>query len=298
MSGSASVAESSFCTGPRSARIAGAGIGLRTCHIDEVLREQPAVSWFELLADNHLAEGGLVAAQIETVRARYPLALHCVGMSLAGPDPLDLAYLQRVRDLRDRTEAAWVSDHLCFTAVDGRHYHDLLPFPYTGEALSHVKARVLSVQDFLGEPLVVENVSSYLRFADSSLSEAQFLSELSQETDCLLLLDVNNLYVSHVNHGDDLKDFLAALPLSRVQEIHLAGYERKEGYLLDAHNNRVSAPVWDIYEQVCCSLPQVPSLIEWDNDIPSFGVLMEEASRAQSFATTAAMRQQAPETLL
>lgn len=271
-------------TGPRDLRIAGTGIGLRICHIEQVLNHLPVVPWFELLADNHLAEGGLVAAQVEAVRANYPLTLHCVGINLAGPDPLDLAYLRRVRDLRNRTEAAWVSDHLCFTAVGGHHYHDLLPFPYTHEALRHVTARVLEVQEFLGAPLVVENVSSYLRFADSALGEAEFLAELSMATDCLLLLDVNNLYVNHVNHGDDMDAYLAAFPIDRVQEIHLAGHEPKDGYLLDAHNNRVSQPVWDLYEQVAGYLPQVPSLIEWDNDIPGFEVLMEEADHAASIS--------------
>jgi hypothetical protein len=149
--------------------------GLRTCHVDQVLDALPGVPWFELLADNHLAEGGLTAAHVEAVRTHYPLALHCVGMNLAGPDPLDFAYLRQVRGLRDRAEAAWVSDHLCFTAVDGRHYHELLPFPYSGEALRHVVARVLAVEDFLGEALVVENVSSYLRFADGPMTEAQRL---------------------------------------------------------------------------------------------------------------------------
>ena len=290
MTASVSVGLSDASAAPRDSRISGAGIGLRTCHIEEVLNHLPPVPWFELLADNHLAEGGLVRAQVEAVRAHYPLTLHCVGMNLAGPDPLDRTYLGRVRDLRDRTEAVWVSDHLCFTAADGRHYHDLLPFPYTDEALRHVAARVLEVQDFLGEALVVENVSSYLRFADSSASEAEFLAQLTKATDCGLLLDVNNLYVNQVNHGDDLDAYLAALPLDRVREIHLAGYEPKEGYLLDAHNNRVSAPVWDLYEQVARYLPRIPALIEWDNDIPGFEVLVEEAERAATVATAVRAR--------
>ena len=271
--------------GSRGPGISGVGIGLRTCHIDEVLRNLPGVPWFELLADNHLASGGLVAAQVEAVRDEYPLALHCVDMNLGGADPLDMDYLCKIRDLRNRSAAAWVSDHLCFTAVDGRNYHDLLPVPYTQEALRHIAERVLRVQDFFGERLLVENVSAYLRFAESSLSEAQFLAALAQEADCLLLLDVNNLYVNHVNHGEELHAYLTALPLDRVSEIHLGGYESKEGYLLDAHNNKVSEPVWRLYEQAMELLPGVPTLIEWDNEIPELAVLQAEAERAQRIAS-------------
>lgn len=276
---------------PRShSRIAGAGIGLRTCHIDEVLRERPGVPWFELLADNHLTQGGLVQAHVDAVRSDYPLTLHCVDMNLGGGDPIDLAYLARIRDLRDRCAAAWVSDHLCFTAVDGRNYHDLLPIPYTEEALRRVVDRVVSVQDFLGEPILVENVSSYLRFAESAVTEAQFLRELARDTDCFLLLDVNNLYVNHVNHGDELQTYLDALPLDRVREIHLGGYEPKDGFLLDAHNNPVSEPVWTLCEQVAGLLPDVPVLIEWDNDIPAFPVLRAEAARAEAVLRRAGVR--------
>jgi len=272
-------------------RISGAGIGLRTCHIDQVLRDRPNVSWFELLADNHLATGGLVPAQVEAVRAEYPLALHCVDMNLGGSDPLDLDYLERVRDLRDRSAAAWVSDHLCFTAVDGRNYHDLLPIPYTDEALRRVAERVLTIQDFFGDRLLVENVSSYLRFAESPLTEAQFLRALAQEADCHLLLDVNNLYVNHINHGDELAAYLESLPLDRVREIHLGGYEPKDGYLLDAHNNPVSEPVWALYAQAVGLLPGVPTLIEWDNDIPAFAVLQSEAAKATGIAAPLAERE-------
>lgn len=272
--------------GPR-APIAGAGVGLRSRHIDQILRERPAVSWFELLADNHMADGGLTGAQLDAICARYPVTLHCVGMNLAGTDPLDRDYLRRVRALRDRSAAAWVSDHLCFTAHDGRHYHELLPFPYTEESLAHVAGRVLAIQDLLGERLVVENVSCYLRFADSTLSEAQFLAELGSLTDCLLLLDVSNLYVNQINHGEDPDAVLAALPLGRVREVHLAGHERKDGWLLDAHNAPVSAPVWALYARAARLLPEVPVLIEWDSDIPPLSVLLEEAARAEALRSQA-----------
>ncbi|NBC49756.1 MAG: DUF692 family protein [Gammaproteobacteria bacterium] len=262
--------------------IAGAGIGLRHCHLEQVLRERPSVPWLELLADNHLAAGGLDHAGLEAISVRYPLTLHCVGMNLAGCDPLDRTYLHQIRALRERTGATWVSDHLCFTAHNRRHYHELLPFPYTEEALRHVSERVLAVQDLLQAPLVVENVSAYLRFSDSSLSEAEFLAALTRATDCELLLDLNNLYVNHVNHGDDVDAYLAALPLARVREVHLAGHAVKPGYLLDAHNDRVSPPVWALFRRLVQALPELPVLIEWDNDIPALPVLLAEAERART----------------
>jgi len=267
-------------SGDRS--IAGAGIGLRHCHLEQVLRERPPVPWLELLADNHLADGGPERAWLDALGAHYPLTLHCVGMNLAGCDPLDRTYLQRIRALRERTGAAWISDHLCFTAHERRHYHELLPFPYTDEALRHVSERVKAVQDQLQAPLVVENVSAYLRFTDSTLSEAQFLAALTRATGCELLLDLNNLYVNHVNHGDDIDAYLAALPLARVREVHLAGHAVKPGYLLDAHNDHVSPPVWALFRRLVRALPAVPVLIEWDNDIPALPVLLAEAERART----------------
>ena len=260
--------------------VTGTGIGLRTPHIHEVLSTQPSTPWFELLGDNHFAEGGLVPRQVEAVAERYPLTLHFVGMNVAGADPLDLQYLKRVRRLADISRPAWISDHLCFTACHGRHYHDLLPIPYTEEALRHITARVQYIQEYLAEPLILENVSAYLRYRESALTEAQFLAELAQGTGCGVLLDVNNLYVNHVNHGDDVSAYLDALPMDAVREIHLAGYEDKGEFLLDAHNNRVSEPVWALYEQVARHAPDAPALIEWDLDIPAFEALREEAARA------------------
>ena len=278
--------------GPAGQLPAGAGIGLRHCHIDAVLLERPSIPWLELLADNHFANGGPTLVQVDAVARHYPLTLHCVGMNLAGTDPLDPDYLRRVDDLRRRSAAAWVSDHLCFTAIDGRHYHELLPFPYTESTLCHVAARIQRVQERLGMPLVVENVSSYLRFRDSALTETEFLAELSARTDCGLLLDVNNLYVNQANHGDDLDAALAALPPARVQELHLAGFAQRDGWLLDAHGAPVAEPVWALYERVlrwlaAASVGPVPTLIEWDNDIPELGVLRGEAARADAVAAQA-----------
>lgn len=258
----------------------GAGIGMRSQHVNELLDQGTDVPWFELLADNHLAPGGIVPAQVQAMAERWPLTLHCVGMNLGGQDGLDWEYLQSIRELASRTHAAWVSDHLCFTACHGRQFHDLLPVPYTDEAMRHIAERVAQIQEFLGQPLVIENVSAYLRFRQSAMTEAQFLNQLVAQTGCEILLDINNLYVNHVNHGDDVMAYLDTLPLNAVREVHLAGYEDKGHYLLDAHNHRVSAPVWDLYEKIHPQIAHVPVLIEWDNDIPAFAELREEALRA------------------
>lgn len=260
--------------------IAGAGIGLRSTHIAEVLEHRPPVPWFELLADNHLASGGLIPAQVGAVREHYPLTFHCVGLSLAGCDPLDTGYLRAVKRLMADFEPAWVSEHLCFSRVAGHHYHDLLPIPYTEEALEHVAARIRQVQDFLGQRLLVENVSSYLQFSESTLSEAQFLRALVERADCELLLDINNLFVNAHNHGFDADACLDAMPFERVREIHLAGYEDRGSYLLDAHNARVSPGVWALYQRALRHCGDVPTLIEWDYALPEFAVLQAEAGRA------------------
>lgn len=262
--------------------IQGAGVGLRTAHIDEILQTCPEVPWFEILADNHTARGGLVPAQLTAVRENYPLTFHCVGMSLAGSDPLDWDYLAMIKHMATTYEPAWLSDHLCFTRFGEHHYHDLLPVPYTAQSLAHVSRRIEQIQDFLGRRLLVENVSSYLEFTASEMDEADFLAALLHDTDCDLLLDINNIYVSACNHGFDPIDYLERLPLARVREIHLAGYDDRGDYLLDAHNNPVAAPVWTLYAHVIQKIPGTPTLIEWDNDLPALSVLLGEAQRADA----------------
>lgn len=261
--------------------LAGTGLGLRSAHVDRILSEHPPVPWFEILADNHTAPGGLIPRQLAAVRADYPISLHCVGMSLGGTDPLDFAYLGTIKRLIQTYQPAQVSDHLCFSSHASHQYHDLLPLPYTEEALLHVGDRIRRVQDFLGVRLLVENVSSYLTYRHSTLSEAEFLAALARSADCDLLFDVNNAYVNEFNQGAPAGDFLRQLPLERIREIHLAGYEDKGDYLIDAHNNRVSDPVWALYADVIQQLPDVPVLIEWDNDLPALEVLLDEAARAE-----------------
>ena len=265
--------------------LTGTGLGLRSIHIARVLSQQPPVPWFEILADNHTAPGGLIPRQLAAVRADYPVTFHCVGMSLGGTDPLDYDYLRTIKRLIQTYEPAQVSDHLCFSSHASHQYHDLLPLPYTEEALRQVSERIRRVQDFLGIRLLVENVSSYLSFRHSTLTEPEFLAALTGAADCDLLFDVNNAYVNEVNHGDPAHDFLRHLPFERIREIHLAGYEDQGDYLIDAHNNRVADPVWALYTEVIRQLPDVPVLIEWDNDIPALDILLNEAAQAERIRT-------------
>jgi len=266
----------------------GAGIGLRGQHIPEIIQLQPDVPWFEILADNHLAEGGLIPQQLAAVRSSYPITFHCVGMSIAGVDALDMNYLEKIRSLAERFEPSWISDHLCFTQYANHQYHDLLPFPYSEESLAHICERVMKIQDYLGRELVVENVSTYLQYRDSSMTEGEFLKSLCEKTGCEILLDVNNAYVNEINHGIDARDFIAGLPAERIREVHLAGYEDKGEYLIDAHNNLVANPVWELYDYLVQLHGERPTLIEWDNDIPAFDILMEEAQRAERILAASA----------
>lgn len=261
--------------------IAGTGIGLRAAHVDEILTTLPDVPWFELLADNHMVNGGLIKAQLEAICEHYPVTLHSVGLSLGSVDALNLPYLRRLKQMAQQYPVAWLSEHLCFTSCDGVYVHDLLPIPYTEESLSHVVERIRQVQDILGQRILIENVSSYLQYAVSDIEEVEFISAVSEQADCNLLIDVNNIYVNHINLGTDPVDYINALPLERIKEVHLAGYEQKEKYLLDAHNNKVSREVWELYTLLMARRSSIPTLIEWDNDIPAFSVLRSEARKAE-----------------
>ena len=269
---------------PVSLPVSGTGIGLRSPHINEILTDLPSIPWFELLADNHLVEGGLIPLQLEKICQHYPVTFHSVGLSLGSVDPLDLVYLGKLKKLMRQYDIAWLSEHCCFTSVDGFHSHDLLPVPYSEESLSYMVKRISQVQDFLGEQILIENVSSYMKFAESTLDEADFISELAEQADCLLLIDVNNIYVNHINQGLDVDKYLARLPYEKIKEIHLAGFDDRGDYILDAHNNPVAEPVWQLYEKLIQHIPNVPTLIEWDNDIPSLQRLIEESQKAEIIA--------------
>ncbi|VAW47173.1 Uncharacterized protein conserved in bacteria, NMA0228-like [hydrothermal vent metagenome] len=266
--------------------ISGVGIGLRSQHIQEILtalpNTLPNIGWLELLADNHLAEGGLDVVQLDAIAEHYPLTLHCVGMSLASVEPLDLDYCQKIKKLSKRVNARCISEHLCFSAALGLYSHDLLPIPYNQKTLAHCVQRVLQVQEVLGERILVENVSSYMTFQDSDMDEVDFICALAEQADCDLLVDVNNIYVNQLNHGLDGEAYIDQLPLDRIKEIHLAGYQQQDNFVLDAHNNPVSEPVWQLYRRLIAKRPSIPTLIEWDNDIPPLTVLLKEAEKAHS----------------
>jgi hypothetical protein len=260
---------------------AGAGIGLRAAHVRDVLSMRPRTPWFEVHSENYFADGGPALAALARIRADYPVSLHGVGLSLGSTDPLDGAHLAKLQRLITRVEPSLVSEHLCWSSVDGRHFNDLLPLPYTREALDHVCARVSRVQDVLGRELLVENVSSYLAFADATMPEWEFVAALAHRTGCRLLLDVNNVYVNAVNHGFDPDAYVAALPAAAVAEIHLAGFETTAAGLVDTHGAPVAQDVWDLYARTLARLGPRPTLIEWDTAIPAFAVLEAEAATAQ-----------------
>ena len=258
-----------------------AGIGLRTPHTRQVLTEQPGVGWLEVHSENFFARGGQVLNTLERARTCYPLSLHGVGLSLGSTDALSQEHLRALKSLVARFEPGLVSDHLCWGMVGGRHLNDLLPLPYTEEALDVVCRNVATTQEYLGRQILVENVSSYLQFSDSSIPEWEFLAAVSRRSGCGILLDVNNIYVSSVNHGFDAHAYLDAIPAPAVQEIHLAGFDSNGTCLIDTHGKPVHGPVWNLYGEALSRLGPVPTLIEWDTDLPALEILLGEARKAQ-----------------
>ena len=268
--------------GQKRAVPARAGVGLRAPHYREVLATRPDVGWFEVHSENYFGDGGQPLHFLERVRAHYPISLHGVGMSLGTAEALDGEHLRRLKALIERIEPGLVSEHLCWSAIGGRHLNDLLPLPYTEEALAVVCAHVDEAQDFLGRQILVENVSSYLRFSHSTIDEWDFVAEVAARTGCGVLLDVNNIYVSACNHGFDARGYLRAIAPRAVGEIHLAGFDRLDGLLIDTHGNRVCADVWQLYREAVERCGPVPTLIEWDTDLPALAVLLDEAAIAQN----------------
>jgi uncharacterized protein (UPF0276 family) len=261
-----------------------AGIGLRAQHHQAIVDTRPPVGWFEAHSENYFALGGAQPEYLERVRADYALSLHGVGLSLGSTDPLDRTNLAHLKRIVDRFAPALVSEHLSWGSIQGRHFNDLLPLPYTDEALQHMVARVGAVQDVLGRQILIENVSSYLEYACSTLSEWEFLAALAAESGCGLLLDVNNVYVSARNLGFSADEFLAGIPVAAVKEIHLAGHSRNHvdgrDILIDTHGAPVCAEVWALYADCVRRFGAVPALIEWDTNLPTLDVLVAEAHRA------------------
>ncbi|HKQ97787.1 MAG TPA: DUF692 domain-containing protein [Candidatus Polarisedimenticolia bacterium] len=262
----------------------GHGVGLRRDHFERVLSEPTRLDWFEVISENFMADGGKPKDVLTRVRERYPVVLHGVSLSIGSTDPIDEAYLTRLRDLALRVEPAWVSDHLCWAGVGGQFAHDLLPLPYTEEALDHVARRVAQVQERLGRPIALENVSSYVTFHASAMPEWEFLSEVARRSGCGILLDVNNIYVSARNHGFDPRVYLAGIPVDKVWQFHLAGHSDKGSFLLDTHDHPVTDAVWDLYGDAVRRFGAVSTLIEWDDNIPTFERLEEESERARALA--------------
>jgi uncharacterized protein len=261
----------------------GLGVGLRTVHFGHILSRRPAVDWFEVLSENFMDTRGRPLWVLDQVAERYPIALHGVSMSIGSTDPLDREYLRKLKALAGRTRAHWVSDHLCWTGVAGRNVHDLLPMPYTEEALRHTAARVRQASEILERPLVLENPSSYVEFAASSMTEWEFLSRLGEEADCGLLLDVNNVYVSSFNHGFDPRVYIDNVPADRVVQYHVAGHTNKGTHILDTHSDHAVAEVWELFRRSCRRTGNVSTLYEWDEDIPDFEVLHAEALKARAY---------------
>jgi len=265
----------------------GFGLGLRTEHYADILDGKPAVDWFEAVTENYLVAGGRPLHNLMRVRERFPIALHGVSLSIGSTGPLDLSYLTQVKALAARVQPVWISDHLCWTGVNGKNLHDLLPLPYTEEALAHVVARVRAVQEILGQRILLENVSSYLGFQESRMTEWEFLTAVATEADCLLLLDVNNVYVSSVNHEFDPITYLDAIPADRVQQIHLAGHESHGDYLIDTHDQPVPDAVWSLYGEALKRFGVVPTMIERDANIPPLAELEAELRIARRVAERA-----------
>jgi uncharacterized protein (UPF0276 family) len=266
----------------------GFGLGLRPEHFEEIVAAPGRVDWFEALSENYMVPGGSPLYWLDRIRRDYPMAMHGVSLSIGSIDPLNAAYLDELKALADRIQPMWISDHLCFTGLRGMNMHDLLPLPYTEEALNHVAERVKRVQDHLGRRLVLENVSSYVTYAASELSEWDFIAELTRRADCEILLDVNNVYVSAFNHEFDALTFLRAMPRERVRQFHLAGHEHRGTHIVDTHDHPIVPDVWTLYAEAVRLFPGVPTMIERDANIPPYAELLEELDEARRIAAGAA----------
>lgn len=271
----------SGASAPEPRPFLGFGLGLRVEHFSEIEISPPAVDWFEIISENFMVDGGKPLHYLDFVRERYPIAMHGVSLSIGGADPLDLDYLRALKALARRVEPVWISDHLCWTGVDGINSHDLLPLPYTEAAIAHVVSRVAQVQDALGREILLENLSSYVEFADSGMPEWEFVAQVAKRSGCRLLLDVNNIQVSARNQGFDPLDYLAGIPGDRVWQIHLAGHSDYGDYVIDTHDHDVPDAVWSLYARTIERFGPISTMIERDDDIPPLSELLRELDQAR-----------------
>lgn len=262
------------------------GIGLRAPHYEAVLEQRPDVAWLEVHSENYFGEGGKPLHILEQLRQHYPISLHGVSLSLGSADELNWNHLKKLRDLIQRIDACLISDHLSWSSINGHYLHDLLPLPYTEEALEHISTRIQQVQDFLHRQILIENISSYVQFEHSTLSEQDFLCEVVKKSGCGILLDINNIYVTATNLGVDPKAFIYSMPANQVQEIHLAGHSttviQGKEVLIDSHNCKIIPEVWDLYRTAIQHLGRKPTIIEWDSDLPALEELCLEANQAET----------------
>lgn len=260
----------------------GYGLGLRTDYYDIILQDKPDVDWFEILSENYMVKGGKALYYLDAIREQYPVVMHGVSMSIGGTDPLDYNYLKQLKTLMDRAQPKWISDHLCWTGQGSHNLHDLMPLPYNDETILHVAERVKKVQDYLETKILLENVSSYVTYKHSEMNEWEFYSRVTEEADCLMLLDINNIYVSARNHHFDSVDYINGVPSERVQQFHLAGHTDYGDYVIDTHDHPVVDPVWNLYEEALRHFGPVSTMIERDDQMPPFDELMEELKQARS----------------
>lgn len=261
----------------------GIGIGLRVPHFETIFKERPAIDWFEIISENYMVAGGPPIQNLERILEHYPITQHGVSLAIGSPDPLNFDYLKKLKALARKTKTPWISDHLCWGRLDGAHYHDLLPLPYTKEVINYVVERAKIVQDYLEIPFALENLSSYVSFKADEMPEWEFYTSIVEKAGIFMMLDVNNIYVSSRNHHYDPNDYIRNVPLERVVQIHLAGHTDHGAFVLDTHNNYVCDEVWQLYAKVWPKTDRAATLLEWDDDFLSFDDTWKEALRAKEF---------------
>ena len=263
----------------------GFGLGLRKEHYIDILETKPTVDWFEVLTENYLVPGGKPLYYLDKIHQHYPMVMHGVSLSIGGSDPLNMHYLKQVKALAERVDAHWISDHLCWTGLNGINAHDLLPLPYTEEAISHVAQRIQQVQEVLGRQILMENVSSYISYRQSGdMTEWEFFTEVCERADCLMLLDINNIYVSAINHEFNPEDYLNNIPIERVQQYHLAGHSDYQDYVIDTHDHPIVEAVWQLYKKALTRFGKVSTMIERDDNIPPLAEVMQELIQVRQLA--------------